>query len=74
MGETGKQRRLISYSLLLRGAAHGGLKQKALSLCRKQRNLGLESGVRGRRKEKIIVDMKEPEERNGILSHISVPY
>lgn len=52
---------------------HGGLKQEALSHGRKQRNLGLESGVRGRRKKKVILDMKEPEERNGILSHVSVP-
>lgn len=72
--ETVKQRRFISYSLLLRGASHDRLKQKALNFCRKQRNLGLESGVRRRRKEKIILDIREPEERNGIPSHVSVPY
>lgn len=48
--------------------------QKGLSLCRKQRNLGLKSGMKRRRKEKVILDMRKPEERNGILSHVSVPY
>lgn len=57
--ETGKARRSASYSLLQRGTSHGGLGQNALSPSGKRRNLGLEAGVRGRRKEKVILDRRD---------------
>lgn len=42
----------------LRIVSHSGLKQTALSLAGEQRYLEPESGVKGREKEKVRLDLK----------------